>query len=95
MNVFTFLFIISAICSLDAFKTAVVPNEFIVHFHSKYFAPVRESYIAAKLLGSNVSLYSNGYIYTLNVYSPVYFKRIEPASFERHKRIFSDRKVPF
>ncbi|EDW44392.1 membrane-bound transcription factor site-1 protease [Drosophila sechellia] len=55
MNVFTFLFIISAICSLDAFKTAVVPNEFIVHFHSKYLAPVRESYIAAKLLGSNVT----------------------------------------
>ncbi|XP_052844350.1 membrane-bound transcription factor site-1 protease [Drosophila gunungcola] len=53
MNVLTILFIISAICGLDSFKTAIVPNEFIVHFRFKYFAPVRESYIAAKLLGSN------------------------------------------
>ncbi|XP_002086256.2 membrane-bound transcription factor site-1 protease [Drosophila yakuba] len=55
MNVFIFIFIISAHRSLDAFKTAIIPNEFIVHFYSKYFAPVRESYIAAKLHGSNVT----------------------------------------
>ncbi|XP_017072489.1 membrane-bound transcription factor site-1 protease [Drosophila eugracilis] len=55
MNVFTFIFTISAICGFDAFKTAIIPNEFIVHFHSKYFAPVRESFIKAKLFGSNIT----------------------------------------
>ncbi|KAH8295715.1 hypothetical protein KR018_005650 [Drosophila ironensis] len=65
MNVLTLIFTINAIfgllvfqcipdCSV-AFETKVVPNEFIVYFHSKYFAAVRESFIKAKL-GSSVSL---------------------------------------
>nr|XP_016940228.2 membrane-bound transcription factor site-1 protease isoform X2 [Drosophila suzukii] len=55
MNVFTILVTISVIWGLDAFKTSIIPNEFIVHFHSKYFAPVRESFIKAKLFGSNIT----------------------------------------
>ncbi|XP_016959468.1 membrane-bound transcription factor site-1 protease [Drosophila biarmipes] len=55
MNVLTVLLTISAISGLDAFKTSIIPNEFIVHFHSKYFAPVRESFIKAKLLRSNAT----------------------------------------
>ncbi|BFF98728.1 membrane-bound transcription factor site-1 protease [Drosophila madeirensis] len=39
----------------DTFKTTVVPNEFIVQFHFKYFPTVRESYIRTKLLSSNLS----------------------------------------
>ncbi|XP_070070708.1 membrane-bound transcription factor site-1 protease [Drosophila takahashii] len=55
MNVLAIIVTISAICGLHAFKTSIVPNEFIVQFHSKYFAPVRKSYIKAKLLGSNIT----------------------------------------
>lgn len=56
MNVYIIIFTIGTICGLDAFKTAIVPNEFIVHFHSKYFAPIRESYITVKLSSLNVSM---------------------------------------
>ncbi|XP_017036572.1 membrane-bound transcription factor site-1 protease [Drosophila kikkawai] len=55
MNVYTIIFTISTICGLYAFETALVPNEFIVSFHSKYFAPIRESYIAVKLSSLNVT----------------------------------------
>ncbi|KAH8360567.1 hypothetical protein KR200_009024 [Drosophila serrata] len=57
MNLYTIIFTsaISTICGLDAFKTAIVPNEFIVSFHAKYFAPIRESYITVKLSSLNVT----------------------------------------
>ncbi|XP_002028387.2 membrane-bound transcription factor site-1 protease [Drosophila persimilis] len=69
MNVSTIICVINAISGLilfqcipacsasdkDTFKTTVVPNEFIVQFHFKYFSTVRESYIQTKLLSSNIT----------------------------------------
>ncbi|KAH8373412.1 hypothetical protein KR009_006393 [Drosophila setifemur] len=66
MKVLTIIFTINAICGIVqfqcipkyaiAFKTKIVPNEFIVHFHSKYFSSVRESFIEARL-GSNITIW--------------------------------------
>ncbi|KAH8312970.1 hypothetical protein KR067_005631 [Drosophila pandora] len=59
MNVFIIVFIILsstiAIGGLGAFKTEIVPDDFIVHFNSKYFASTRESFLRTKLTSSNIT----------------------------------------
>ncbi|KAH8329639.1 hypothetical protein KR074_005924 [Drosophila pseudoananassae] len=55
MNVLIILTFILAISGLGAFETEIVPDDFIVHFYSKYFASVRESFIRTKLTSSNIT----------------------------------------
>ncbi|XP_070135836.1 membrane-bound transcription factor site-1 protease [Drosophila bipectinata] len=55
MNVLIILLSTLAIAGLGAFETEIVPDDFIVHFYSKYFASVRESFLRTKLTSSNIT----------------------------------------
>lgn len=57
MNLLIILSSTFGIGGLGAFKTEVVPDDFIVHFYSKYFAFARESFIRTKLTSSNVCIF--------------------------------------